>query len=193
MPTVTTSKVPFITALTCPASTDKSGSATVISRPITKQTPSRMPSFRDLVRPSPIYCPIGVIAISAPRLNRLIPRMSRISAPANTASSWVEISTQGVTDRIKTSRLTGTTDAKASFNLSSKDFQRSRETGLLFSVIAISSYIRYPFMSSPRERASRICVEEMSTSGQSNRVMRYEGSSSSNSARKASLSKPRRG
>ena len=29
--------------------------------------------------------------------------------------------------------------------------------------------------------------------GQSNKVMRYEGSSSSNSARKASLSKPRRG
>ena len=62
-PTAAMSTVPFMTALTWPARTERSGSATVMRTPITKQTPSRTPSFLDLVRPSPMCCPIGVIAV----------------------------------------------------------------------------------------------------------------------------------
>ena len=134
-PTVTISSVPFITALTCPARTARSGSATVISNPITKLMDSRMPIFLDLVRPSPMYCPIGVIAISAPRLNRLMPTISRAAAPAKTASSCLVISTQGVTASRKTSRLTGTTEISDSRSFSRRDFHRSREMERFFSIL----------------------------------------------------------
>ena len=133
-PTVKISSVPFITALTCSASTDRSGSATVISTPIRKQTDSRMPSFLDLVSPSPMYCPIGVMAMSAPRLKRLMPTISRTAATPNTASSVREISTQGVMESTKTSAVTGITEISDSLSFSRNDFHRSRkiELDLLF-------------------------------------------------------------
>ena len=126
-PTAAMRTVPFMTAPTWPARTERSGSATVMRRPITKQTLSRMPSFLDLVRPSPMCCPIGVIAMSAPRLKRLMPATRRRAAPAKTTSSWREMSTHGVTESRKTRRLTGTTEIRDSLSFSRKDFQRSRK------------------------------------------------------------------
>ena len=126
--------VPFMTAPTWPARTERSGSATVMRRPITKQTLSSTPSFLDLVRPSPMCCPIGVIAMSAPRLKRLMPAISRRAAPAKTRSSCREMSTQGVMASRNTSRLTGTTENRDSLSFSRKDFQRSRKMAEAFPI-----------------------------------------------------------
>ena len=95
-PTVTISSVPFIIELTCSARTERSGSAMVINRPITKLTISRMLFFRLLVRPSPMNWPIGVMARSAPRLNRAMPAISNSAEMPNTVSSRPVRSIKGV-------------------------------------------------------------------------------------------------
>ena len=124
-PTVTMRRSPFIMALTCAASTDRSGSAMVMSSPITKQTPSRSPSFLDAVSPSPMYWPIGVIARSAPRLKKLIPIISSRAAATKTPSSWRDRFTHGVRDSMSTRKLTGSTERSESLIFSASDCQRS--------------------------------------------------------------------
>ena len=120
-PTVAMSSVPFITAFTCWARTVRSGSAMVIRRPIPKPTLRRIPIFLEAVRPWPMYCPMGVMAISAPRLKRPIPSTSSTAATTNTKSSMPEMSAQGVMDRMNTNRLTGITDTRDSLSFSLRE------------------------------------------------------------------------
>ena len=111
------SSEPFMMDATCPARTERSGSATVISRPIRKQTISRMLAFLLLVRPSPMNLPIGVMARSAPRLNIPIPTMSRKAEMPKTVISRPVRVTSGVRERISTMIPTGRTEVSASFSL----------------------------------------------------------------------------
>ena len=73
---------------------------------------------------------MGVIAMSAPRLKRPMPRISSSAAPPNTRSSCLEMFTQGVMARRKTIRLTGTTETRDSLSFSRRDRQRSLDRGL---------------------------------------------------------------
>ena len=111
-----TSPSPGIMSLTWSASTDKSGSATVISKPIIKQTERSIPTFFDFVRPEPTCPPIGVIARSAPRLKRPIPRISNTAETANAIVSTGCKSTSGVNEIISTITVTGNTDIKDSLS-----------------------------------------------------------------------------
>ncbi len=120
-PTVTINRVPFITPLTCSASTDRSGSATVISTPIKKQTIRSTAILRDLVRPPPICSPMGVIARSAPRLKSPMPSMRKTAHTQNAPSSAPVKLTSGVAARISTTTVTGSTDINAS-----RSFSRTR-------------------------------------------------------------------
>ena len=97
----------------------------VIRSPIAKLTGSRTWSLRDFVKPSPMYCPIGVMAMSAPTLNKPIPAISRSVAPAKMASSIRVSSTHGESDRRNTMAHTGRTDTRASLSFSRRDFHRS--------------------------------------------------------------------
>ena len=116
MPTAKISAVPFITAETCSASTERSGSATVIRRPIRKATERRSLMLLDFVRPAPICSPIGVIARSAPRLNIPIPRIRKRAQTRKTTSSVTLKETSGVKFKITTMRATGRTEMRASLN-----------------------------------------------------------------------------
>ena len=135
-PTVPISSVPFITAFTWSARTVRSGSAMVIRSPIAKPTERRMPIFLEAVSPWPMYWPIGVIAISAPRLKRPIPITSRKAPATNMRSSFGEMSTHGVMERTKTRRLTGITERRDSLNFSSMAFRMADfSRGLGFSIV----------------------------------------------------------
>lgn len=105
-----------MTALTCSASTLKSGSATVISTPIAKPTPSKSGSFFDFVKPAPTCSPIGVIARSAPTLKSAMPKMSIIADTTKVTISLVVKSVMGVTAKISTITATGSTEKSDSFS-----------------------------------------------------------------------------
>ncbi len=124
-PTVTIRTVLFITALTCPARTERSGSATVISKPIRKHTDMRISNFFDLVSPEPTCSPIGVIARSAPRLKRPMPIMSITADTAKAAVSVPFKSISGVKDIISTINATGKTEIDDSLSLSNRAFIKS--------------------------------------------------------------------
>ena len=119
IPTTAISTVLFITALTWSASTVKSGSATVISKPITKLTNSSRGNLLVLVSPEPICSPIGVIARSAPRLNSPIPKTRNIAETTNVTISRGVAFTTGVKHIIKTMIVTGTTEISDSLSLES--------------------------------------------------------------------------
>ena len=121
-PIVEINKIGRTAFFTCSASTDKSGSATVMSTPITKQTDTRSNRRRDLVRPAPTYVPIGVIARSAPRLKRPIPIIKKIALTVKTICSFSEKVTSGVCETTSTISVMGKTEAKASFNFSKRIF-----------------------------------------------------------------------
>ncbi len=120
-PTVIISSVGDITALTCPAKTDKSGSAIVISTPITKLTNIKIKTFLDLIRPEPICSPIGVIAKSEPKLNSPIPKIKKTAETANDTISVVDKSTSGVKEIIKTIAVIGSTEINASLSFNNSD------------------------------------------------------------------------
>ena len=120
-PTVAMRRVPFITAFTCSASTDKSGSAMVMRSPMKKPTDIKTPILLEAVRPWPMYWPMGVMAISAPRLKRPIPSTSRRADAKKTSSSRTEMLTQGVRERPSTNRLTGITERRDSRSFSRKE------------------------------------------------------------------------
>ena len=65
---------------TVSARTCKSGSATVIATPSIKLTTKIKTRFFDFVKEEPIFVPIGVIEISAPKSNKPIPTII-ITAP----------------------------------------------------------------------------------------------------------------
>ena len=69
-----------------------------------------------LVRPEPICSPIGVIAMSAPRLNRAIPRIRKTAEIKNTVISKLEKLIIGVRLRIKTIATIGNTDSSDSLS-----------------------------------------------------------------------------
>ena len=67
-----------------------------MSSPSTKHTDNSSPSFLWRDRPEPICVPIGVIARSAPRLNRPMPSTSATAPMVNVTSSVCEKSNSGV-------------------------------------------------------------------------------------------------
>ena len=121
-PTVTVRSVGLTTALICPANTERSGSATVMSTPIRKQTTTRIASRFDLVRPSPMCRPMGVMARSAPRLKRPIPSASITAQTANTARSSQDRGARGVKETTSTRAATGMTETMASQSFASNAF-----------------------------------------------------------------------
>ena len=76
----------------------------------------------DLDKPVPICSPIGVIAISAPRLNSAIPTMSNSALQMKTMLSVSVKETSGVKFRIITIAVTGKTDTVDSDSFFSKAF-----------------------------------------------------------------------
>ena len=121
-PTVKIRSQGLMTAFTCPASTERSGSATVMSTPRKKQTQTSTPIRRDLVRPSPTWRPIGLIARSAPRLKSPIPAANRRAQARKTVRSSHVSGARGVNETKRTIPATGTTDMNASQSLDSNAF-----------------------------------------------------------------------
>ena len=99
---------------TCSASTERSGSATVMSTPITKHTDTSSGNLRDLVRPEPTCSPIGVMERSAPRLKSAIPTTRNTAQMQKTTSSFNEKSASGVNESSSTISVTGSTEKNAS-------------------------------------------------------------------------------
>ena len=122
IPTKTIKTVRFTTALTCSARTDRSGSAIVIKRPIIKAIATSNVTFLCFVKPEPICSPIGVIAISAPKLNRVMPIIINTAHIANVIISVVVKSVIGVKASTKTIIATGATEIADSLNLDSNPF-----------------------------------------------------------------------
>jgi len=70
-----------------------------------------------LVRPDPTCVPIGVIARSAPRLNKPIPKTKKSAEIVNTIVSFVLKETNGVIFNNTTIIVIGKMEISASFNL----------------------------------------------------------------------------
>ena len=96
------------------ASTVRSGSATVMSIPIAKHTPSSSERLLSLVRPEPMCSPMGVMARSAPRLNSAIPKIRNTAEMRNTTISAVVKLISGVRFRTNTRATIGSTDTRDS-------------------------------------------------------------------------------
>ena len=120
IPMVVISIIGSTAFLTCSASTDKSGSATVMRTPITKHTETSSCRRRDFARPEPTCSPIGVMARSAPRLKSPIPPIRNTAQMPKTISCLGVSWTSGVNDTASTISVTGKTEANASRNLSQR-------------------------------------------------------------------------
>ena len=113
-PTANTRALPFMTDDVCDASTDRSGSATVMSRPSTKQAPKRSVTFPVFVRPDPTRSPIGIIDMSAPRLKTAMPTiMSSVHTQKITAVR-TSMPAPGTSETASTAAETGSTENTAS-------------------------------------------------------------------------------
>ena len=146
-PTVTINKVVllFITSFTCCASTDKSGSATVIKTPITKQTSNASQIFLVLISDDPICSPIGLIAISAPKLNKPIPTIKKTALIIKITNSRDVRLNKGVKYNSITNIVTGRTDISDSliFFLNSPSISSSLYFNFCAAIICRSE-IFYP-------------------------------------------------
>ena len=129
-PTVTISNVPSISPAVWVASTVRSGSATVINTPIKKHTNIKTPTLLERESPAPTCSPIGVIAMSAPKLNRPIPTINTNAEIKNTVVSVRLKFTNGVKFNSNTIAVTGNTDTNDSFNLN----QNARNNFFSFSL-----------------------------------------------------------
>ena len=89
-----------------------------------KHTSNNNFKFLDLVNPEPTYSPIGVIARSAPRLNRPMPRTSITAPMVNVISSVPEKLNQGVKDNRYTMAVMGRADTRASWILDHNSFKK---------------------------------------------------------------------
>ena len=98
---------------TCSASTWRSGSEMVTTTPIKKLTATTTQSFRDRVIWTPTRSPMGVMAISAPRVKRPMPAISR-TAPIKKASSVSVGTGEMVKHSASTMAVMGSTEARAS-------------------------------------------------------------------------------
>ena len=105
---------------TCAARTETSGSAMVTNAPSKKQTNSKSHMLRDLERPEPTCSPIGVIAMSAPKLKSAIPKIKTAAAMRNAKLSCKEKETSGVKPSKMTIKVTGRMDIADSLILSHK-------------------------------------------------------------------------
>ena len=123
IPTNIIKNVLFNTLPTCSARTDKSGSAIVVRTPMIKQTTTKTIIFFDFVKPEPICSPIGDNAISAPRLNILMPIINAMAEIINVTNSMVLKLTKGVKLIKITNTVTGITDIRDSFILFHNSFK----------------------------------------------------------------------
>ena len=105
----------LITDDTWSASTVRSGSAIVINKPNAKHTTTSSKMFFDFVNPEPTYSPIGVIARSAPKLNRPIPKINITDEIIKTIISLLLKLIKGVKFKSITINVTGITETNASF------------------------------------------------------------------------------
>ncbi len=105
----------------CSARTFRSGSATVTSTPIRKQTGRIKAIFLDFVRRAPIFSPMIIIDVSAPSVNIPMPTMSKI-VPTKKEKNISPLSGTTVTDSKKTTAATGSTAPKDSFIFSIRFF-----------------------------------------------------------------------
>ena len=94
----------------------KEGSAMVINTPIIKQMRRSNLNFPDLDKPEPICSPIGVMAISAPKLNSAMPKISAMAEHKKTTVSVVVRDKTGVKFKRSTITVTGSTDIVDSIN-----------------------------------------------------------------------------
>ena len=101
------------TAGTCLASTCRSGSATVMATPISRQTAISPPTFLDLASWPPMASPMGIMAISAPREKKPIPTIS-ITAPMRNIIMVPTGSGASVKLNSNTMAVIGNTEDKAS-------------------------------------------------------------------------------
>ena len=88
----------------------------VMKTPITKHTAIRISTFFDLVSPAPIWSPIGVIAMSAPRLKKAIPMTSITAEIMKTTISLAVRLISGVKFSTVTSKATGSTEISDSLS-----------------------------------------------------------------------------
>ena len=83
-----------------------------------KHTAQIAKTFLDFVSCSPTFSPMGIIAISAPRVKRLIPSTRKIEPTAKSASTEPDRGAM-VKCSARTMTRIGSTDNKASFTFSS--------------------------------------------------------------------------
>ena len=99
---------------TCPASTCRSGSATVMMTPIKKLMATMTHTFLDRVISLPTASPSGIMDISEPRVNNPIPTISSRLPSKNAIMALLEI---GVIVKHSTSTMAvmGSTEVSDSF------------------------------------------------------------------------------
>ena len=95
------------------AKTWRSGSETVTTTPIRKLTETTTQSFRDPAIWDPACSPMGVMAVSAPRVKNPMPTMSS-TAPAKKARRMSTGSGARVRQRTSTMAVMGSTEDRAS-------------------------------------------------------------------------------
>ena len=101
------------TAGVCLARTCRSGSATVTMAPMMIHAMTMTGSFVALASCAPTFSPMGIMAISTPRVKNPIP-IIRKAAPARNSISGSRGMGVMVIPRINTMQVTGSTDDKDS-------------------------------------------------------------------------------
>ena len=109
----------FGTEGTCSASTCKSGSEIVMIRPSRNESTTTMPSFLVRVIAVPTRSPIGVIAISAPAENSIMPTSSS-AAPIRKQSRMLGEIGAMVKESSSTMQTIGSTARTASIHFSDR-------------------------------------------------------------------------
>ena len=108
---------PTSTALGMPGTSEartwRSGSEMVTTTPMRKLTETMTQTFRELAMWAPACSPMGVMAASAPRVKKPMPRISS-TAPARKASSASTGRGATVRQRTSTMAVMGSTEARAS-------------------------------------------------------------------------------
>ena len=104
------------------ASTVKSGSATVIKKPRTKQTATNNFTLDDFVKPAPTCSPIGVIATSAPKVKKPIPKIKNNADTLKITTSLTDRLIKGVKFKTITISVTGNIDINDSLILLKSNF-----------------------------------------------------------------------
>ena len=113
-PTATTKiRVMLGTEGNCSASTCRSGSAMVTTKPSTKQTTSGITTRRALLICTPMPSPMGIMDMSTPRVNSPIPTTNS-TAPKRNSTMVPGVKGATVILMISTMAVMGSTEAKDS-------------------------------------------------------------------------------